>query len=161
MKDKLLQKIFIRIWVVHQLLYYTLYGELLTIPNIKVINSDTFLATLLWPLAGMIGFLDSFPGFFILPILFMLLLTEYFQLKIFKAYIISVFTCHILRFSIQRYLYYTENYNDLILDSKPMGSLYSFIMLIIALIVTGYLNYLFNKKLIKASTLRQAQADQN
>lgn len=155
MKDKTIQKIFVRIWIWHQLLFYTIYGTLLMIPNSRPVNFESLAAMLILPIAGMIGFLDSFPGFFIVPILFMLLLIEYGQLRIFKAYLISIFLCHILRFFIQRYIYDS----DIILDSKPMGSAYSFIMLLIALTVTAFLNYLFNKKIIKESTLRQAQGD--
>lgn len=95
-----------KLWISHILIYYFVFVSL---SNLAMKRSffykESLNILLVSPLIGLMGFLDHFPGFFIFPIILMLVLYyRFFEQKIYKSYmfslIISYFLLYIYLFSI-------------------------------------------------------------
>ena len=100
-------KIFLQIWGVHIFVYYTCYGILVKIFLLFEENNsfqNVFEEFYLLPFAGIalgiMGYVDNFPAFIVLPIVFMRVLINYkFKYKWFLAYCIAVILLYLLDYA--------------------------------------------------------------
>src|SRR6478672_7807463 len=99
--------LFLKIWGCHLLLYYLIFGFLITLPNLRW-RLDILWALIVFPFTGMIGLLDQFVAFPIIPITIMLLIVKFSKNTIFNSYLIAVFTCYVLKIILQYFFFSSD-----------------------------------------------------
>lgn len=87
-----------KLWISHILVYYFIFVCLSNLAMKRSFFYKESLSTLaLSPLLGLMGYLDHFPGFFIFPIILMLIFFyRFFKQKIYKSYIVSLIVSYFL-----------------------------------------------------------------
>ena len=95
---------FTKIWLLHLLVYYTFYGllarTLVAFKNGDIyynVFKDLYVLPFAALIMGIMGFVDNFPAFIVIPIIFMqVLIHNKFKHNWFLAYCISVITSYLL-----------------------------------------------------------------
>ncbi|TRX34206.1 hypothetical protein FNW52_14330 [Flavobacterium sp. ZT3R18] len=87
-----------KLWISHILVYYFVFVSLSNlVMKGSFFHKESLKMLFASPLIGLMGFLDHFPGFFIFPIIFMLVFYyRYFEQKIYKSYLVSLLISYFL-----------------------------------------------------------------
>ena len=92
--------IYVKIWMLHILSYYLIYGFIYQFISYKA-NDETlfqmefFLKCFTSPLAGAIGLYNGFPAFVLMPIIVMLFFVKVTQKKYFLSFLFSLIISYI------------------------------------------------------------------
>lgn len=150
--SKTLRILFLKIWCFHVFFYYLILGFLIA-DRVVLINRkllDMLSALVALPFGGIIGITDSFPLFFIFPILVMLFFLRYTNFSFYKIYVIAIVSTHLIRFGVQYMIYPQEG----MVFGDNDGRIMLFLYTIASLLLISLLNYIVFKKSYKKLTFK-------
>lgn len=125
--------LFIKIWLVHIVVYYTVY-----VTVIRIFKSDyeEFYLVLLGFVGGIMGICEQIPYFILLPILTMaILINSYLRNDWFTAYLISTGVCY----SIDYIWLLTQKKHDKLLTTIDVNLLYIMIPSLLLAVLGNWL----------------------
>ena len=151
MYKKLTNIITAKIWIIHTVVYYLIFGlifqSLQLWYNEWPIDFEFIGKVILSPFGGVFGIYDGFPLYVILPISIHLLFIKFSKFNIFYSYIISVTIAYVI---IKYFIYLFDEYNFTIIlssnkkdDDLEVNLLFSILP---ALITSGAFVHLFLRK---------------
>ncbi|MGE8291370.1 MAG: hypothetical protein ACN6ON_06825 [Sphingobacterium sp.] len=135
-------RLFLLIWLLHILVYYTIY---LIVLRILKNDYEAFYTVLGGAIGGLIGWLEQIPFFFLIPISIMLaLINSFLKKKWFEAYLVAILTAYLADYI---WLFSAGKSKRLILSTIDIDLIY---MIIPSLLITIFINWFIFKRDYKA-----------
>ncbi|MCS4229180.1 hypothetical protein [Sphingobacterium sp. BIGb0165] len=135
-------RLFLLIWLLHILVYYSIY---LIVLRILKNDYEAFYTVLGGAIGGLIGWLEQIPFFILIPISIMLaLINSFLKKKWFEAYLIAILTAYLADYI---WLFSEDKNNGVLLSTIDIDLIY---LIIPSLLISILSNWLIFKRYYKA-----------